>query len=202
MYKRINECYVPYEPSVWNSNPNLTQSHNCYSYFLNDINNDLIRIYKQNSDNIEIQKSLNPQPGHYCGMTKYVEYKDTTCPSLNKRILCDNPSIKIVNKDDECDEGYYKGALFIDEGRMYHFYRQDDDGNWSHKDGGMEVTNLDSSGEIIKDVMNSDRRYISENNIREYNKFCSYYCVPENHTTSTRMARNNHLEGKLWWKSL
>ena len=69
MYKRLGETYVPYEPDKWNSNINLTKSHNCYSYFLDDINNDLIHVYKQNYGNNEIQKSLNPQPGHYCGMT-------------------------------------------------------------------------------------------------------------------------------------
>ena len=52
MYKRLNECYAPYEPGMWNSNSNLTQSHNCYSYFLDDINNDLSHIYKQYSHNV------------------------------------------------------------------------------------------------------------------------------------------------------
>mgnify|MGYP006250588931 CR=1 FL=1 len=157
MDKRLGETYVPYEPDKWNSNINLTKSHNCYSYFLDDINNDLIHVYKQNYGNNEIQKSLNPQPGHYCGMTKFVNYKDTTCSGLIDRVLCDNPSIKVVDKNFDCGPDHYKGALFIDEGKMYHFYRQDENGNWSHKDGGGVVTNLDSSGKVIKDVMNIDR---------------------------------------------
>lgn len=201
MYKRLGETYVPYEPDKWNSNLNLTKSHNCYSYFLDDINNDLIHVYKQNYGNNEIQKSLNPQPGHYCGMTKFVNYKDTTCSGLIDRVLCDNPSIKVVDKNFDCGPNHYKGALFIDEGKMYHFYRQDENGNWSHKDGGGVVTNLDSSGKIIKDVMNIDRSYLDNGKVRQYDKFCAYFCVPENKYKDTEMARNNYLEGRLWWKS-
>ena len=115
MYKRLKETYKPqYEPHIRNNNKFLKESHNCYSYFLNDINNNLSNIYKQ-QPNEEIKKSLNPQPGHYCGMTKLVNYNETTCKSLIERVLCDNPDIQFIEAKDNnsfnCPPNYYKGAL-------------------------------------------------------------------------------------------
>lgn len=197
MYKRLKETYKPqYEPHIWNNNKFLKESHNCYSYFLNDINNDLSNIYKQQS-NEEIKKSLNPQPGHYCGMTKLVNYNETTCKSLIERVLCDNPDIQFIDTKDNnsfnCPANYYKGALAIDKGNMYHFYRQDENGEWSHKDGGQEVTNLDYGGNKIRDPKYSDRG--------RYNEFCGYFCVPENDYNDTNMARNNYFEKRLWYRN-
>jgi hypothetical protein len=192
MYKRLKESYNPYyEPQKWNKNHNLRLSHNCYSYFLNDISPKLVKLYKVEDKND--RKILNPQPGHYCGMTKYVNYADTTCESLNKRVLCDNPHIKIIGDNDECDENHYKGALRVNEGDMYHFYRQDEDGVWSHKDGGGIVNRKDNGGNIIMDIKN-----IKDS---KYRDFCNYYCIPKNKYQDTRMARNNYSEDTLWYKN-
>lgn len=192
MYKRLKESYEPiYNPEIWNKNIYLKKSHNCYSYFLNDISYQLIDIFKNESrDN---QKILNPQPGHYCGMTKYVNIEDTTCESINKRVLCDNPNIFIINHDEMCPNNYYKGALRINEKDMYHFYRQDNDGTWSHKDGGNEVTNKDYYGNIITDVKGMGTS--------KYKTFCNYYCVPKNEYKKTNMGRNKKVDGSSWYKN-
>ncbi len=195
MYKKLRETYKPiFQQHIWNDNQNIRGSHNCYSYFLNDINHDLKNIYEKEDD--KMRKVLNPQPGHYCGMTKRVNYEETTCDKIIERVLCDNKDIKVIDKNNEdfdCGPDYYKGALAVDEGKMYHFYRQDKGGMWSHKDGGRDVTNLDYGGNKIHDPKFSDRG--------RYNKFCSYFCVPKNDYKKTNMARNNYKEGKLWYKS-
>ena len=198
MYKRLSECYVRYNPNYWNKDPDCRESHNCYSYFLDDKHSKVCSIYKYESDE-EKRKMINAQPGHYCGMTTFVDYEDTTCEKLIDRVLCDNPNIKVIDKDTNCGENYYKGALFIDEKKQYHFYRLDDDGTWSHKDGSDVATNLDYSGNVMKDIMTSDRRYDSELGVRSYNEFCTYFCVPENSYKETESGRSR--KGDVLWKS-
>jgi hypothetical protein len=200
MYKRLNESYVRYNPDHWNQDPDCRQSHNCYSYFLDDKHSKVCTIYKYESDE-ERKMMINAQPGHYCGKADFVNYEDTTCEKLKDRVLCDNPNIKVIDKNTNCGENYYKGALFIDEKKQYHFYRLDDDGVWSHKDGGNGVTKLDYSGNVINDVMTSDRRYYNyeADSIRSYDKFCTYFCVPENSYMETESGRNRM--GKMLWKS-
>ena len=47
MYKKVIETYKPiYQQHIWNDNKNIKESHNCYSYFLNDINHELKNIYE------------------------------------------------------------------------------------------------------------------------------------------------------------
>lgn len=74
---------------------------------------------------------------------------------------------KRIGKYDVCPEGTYKIALcltliqqdtFLREMTAdYHFYRQDQSGNWSHKPGLAAVTDSDSSGEPISDVDKCNR---------------------------------------------
>ena len=194
MYKRLNECYAKYEPDNWNGNVNLQQSHNCYAYFLNDQHQELADIYNQ--EDKHDRHILNPQPGHYCGMTKSVNYKETTCDNLIKRVKCDNPDIQVVDakssNDFTCGDNYYKGALIVNEGDNYHFLRQDDNGNWSHKDGGGKATNLDDDGKLITDpkLMKTS-----------YKTFCSYFCVPKNSYKKTNFARNRWRDNVFWYKN-
>tara|TARA_Y100000591_G_C21849946_1_gene711056 strand:+ start:774 stop:1358 length:585 start_codon:yes stop_codon:yes gene_type:complete len=193
MYKRVTETYKPiYQQHIWNDNKFIKESHNCYAYFLNDINHNLKNIYEQEDE--QNRKILNPQPGHYCGMTKRVNYKETTCENLINRVLCDNNNIKVIdsmNDNFDCGPNHYKGALLINPEKSYHFYREDEGGMWSHKDGGNIVTNLDYSGNKINDPKYSDTG--------EYTKFCSYFCVPNNDHSKTNMARNNFYKDKLWY---
>ena len=99
-----------------------------------------------------------------------------------------------INSNDDnfdCGPNFYKGALAIDKGKMYHFYRQDENGMWSHKDGGLGITNLDYSGNKISDPKYSDTG--------RYTEFCSYFCVPKNEYSKTNMSRNNYRKNKLWY---
>jgi len=50
----------------------------------------------------------------------------------------------------------------------FHWYRQDNDGNWSHKPGGTPATNLDNSGKPISNPETADRG--------PYTIFCGYFC--------------------------
>jgi len=49
-------------------------------------------------------------------------------------------------------EGHYLAALFFsDKERDFHWYRQDRDGTWSHKDGWRTPSNKDADGNMITD---------------------------------------------------
>lgn len=209
-----NSLTHDFSPNVWNNNIHIKGSHNCYAYMLNDINSDLINIYENNykNNNNSKNKYINPQPGHFCGMTKKVNKEaDTTCDIIFQRVLCDNPSIKVftdnktilkhdarvmnttdLNQIVYDNDTHYLGALSIDDkDKMYHFYRQDNNMLWSHKDGGKAATNLDNKGNLISDPKTADRG--------RYNTFCGYLLLPKNHVVKTNMARNNYSMDQLYY---
>ena len=49
---------------------------------------------------------------------------------------------------------------------------------WSHKPGGMPVTNLDASKRRIYDPALSNRNYTGDNSTLDYDTFCGYLCIP------------------------
>jgi hypothetical protein len=105
---------------------------------------------------------------------------------MNKRMMADNPLIRKTSKRGRCGRHYYKGAMVIDPNPKpdidYHFYRQDRDGMWSHKDAWGPVTNKDAKGKLIKDPRQAARDYRSSRGRgrgKNYSIFCGYYCVPK-----------------------
>ena len=94
-----------------------------------------------------------------------------------------------VNKHYKPPCNHYKIALVIDdsgEEQDYHFYREDEDGYWSHKPGKSDVRRHDASGKLIRDPEKADRNYDQQNDDNDnetdnnYYKFCGYYSVPYN----------------------
>lgn len=213
---------VKYEPSKWNDNPNITQSHNCYSYFLNKISpveefrcKSLKDSQNQLIENGDINNKLHnascntPQPGYAKGLSERV-YKQTRkkrtatgfrykCSNVLPRIRKDNPDIKFLGNSREafyqkCPENYFKGAVATTSPESwkhsdYHFYRQDDNGLWSHKDGKNPAKNVDAKGNVIVDPYLADRNYKRN----KYTEFCSYFCVP-NDTERLQMSSLNKVQ--------
>ena len=57
---------------------------------------------------------------------------------------------RLTNEYDLCLNDGYKIAFAVpNDLKDIHFYRQNQDGTWSHKKGKLPVTNTDSSGNII-----------------------------------------------------
>jgi len=56
-----------------------------------------------------------------------------------------------------------------DDKTDYHFYRQDQNGLWSHKNSWRKATNKDAKGRLIKDPKKCDRG--------KFTIFCGYYMV-------------------------
>lgn len=90
------------------------------------------------------------------------------------------------NKLQNIPEGHYPVAIFIshEEGnrlriRDYHWYRMDDTGLWSHKQGThrLEATNLDSRNRLIKNPLKAKRLSLSET--YDYSVFVGFFAVPK-----------------------
>jgi hypothetical protein len=166
-----------YEPEKWNSDINLQSSHNCYAYALNDIQTSRTEECKQLfEDGEETCVSLRPKPGTYAEKTSY----DMTCSALESRILADNPHNQPRKSDKtKCPPHYYRIAFAVNPNKTYHFWRQDANGMWSHKDGGGLARDTDDSGKKITSPETADRG--------QYTEFCGSMCVPKNYHYTTNM---------------
>jgi len=168
--KRV--CNAPrYMPNLWNNLDKNTRDYtNCYSYAF---------------DRMEINADKKLQPGEL-STGKFNTYD---CDEILNKLRNDYNTFNIIqvpkNYKPPCN--HYKIALVIDdlgEEQDYHFYRQDEDGYWSHKPGKEEVRRVDASGNLITDPETADRNYDTSNDNQNnetdnnYYKFCGYYSVP------------------------
>jgi hypothetical protein len=173
MSNLLNKNHPKYEPEKWNKDILIKKSHNCYAYALNLINHRNKELCKKYMLKNKIQNCLHvrPQPGQYSGYLDEYQPIFVSCDKIIRRMKKDNPMIKKLREKEECKDGYYKIALTCKEdGTDYHFYRQDNNGLWSHKDSYKKATNKDSKRRIIKDPLFADRG--------KYKIFCGYFSVP------------------------
>lgn len=159
----------------------VTNSHNCYSYMLDKINKRYVNICKKHMEKTKKTDCnfLKAQPGLVAGMDDIGNPKYYTCKNMDRRLRLDNKHIKKTRK--RCKKNEYKGALFIHPKKSYHFYRQDNNKVWSHKDGLTLPTNRDSKRKKIKNIRKSNRNYkpTKKETGVYYSKFCNYYCIPK-----------------------
>lgn len=162
-------CAPKYEPTVWNDCPNPTPlvppnapvpsnycfhgnhkqgTNNCYNYGCN------------------IQNDTFAQPGSAGGYTPTA----LTCEEYTKAAAADG-LIKVF-RCKPCPYCCHKVALVIWPGNDYHWYRQDDNGRWSHKPDGGLATDKDTQGNLIDDPETANRG--------PYTTFCGYFCVCKN----------------------
>jgi hypothetical protein len=184
--------YEPeYKPEKWNSSVFVKGSHNCYAYFLDAPNESLavtceeLCADKYNCPQTENTcKNLIPQPGDASlllknGNTNAKNY-NYDCNEMINRIKSDNKKITRTNLTSKCPNKYYKGAMVVDRGNTFHFYRLNKDGKWSHKPGITSVKTHDASEMEIVVPHFADRNYSRgrhKSNIN-YNDFCGYFCIP------------------------
>lgn len=196
----------PYEPQRWNSQKDSRASHNCYAYFLQDLQ----------ARDLSMNNSF-PQPGahalssslalHRKGLYANVVHTDGSvkisvlsqslrlakmpsrnpyrCREVSSAVLADNPQIYRVDRTQRCASTHYKGFLAVDsnvEDSDYHFWIQNADGTWSHKPGEQNVRNTDIDGKPIRDPLYSNRG--------RYDKVCGYFCVPANDYGDTQSRSN------------
>ena len=142
---------------------------NCYGYALN---NQIHPDYNSNNSIWVLQ-----QPGAYAS----VYTSNTTESEIFANIEADynrfrenfnkpeNFSILRIGQYATCPAGMYKVALVTKENGSYHWYRQDADGKWSHKNMGDPAKRVDESEDPILDPWTADRG--------DYVNFLGYYAV-------------------------
>jgi hypothetical protein len=159
--------------SSYNENLYVRESHNCYTYFLNLKNNESVKLCKRDYSKHNMCKRA--QPGYFKGYPM-LNKNDYNCPTMMKRTIDDNPTIKKTSSQGKCSSNYYKGALVVAPGRDYHYYRLNDDNVWTHKPGYKPSTDLDSDKNKIFDPEKANRNYGGTLN---YKDFCGFMCVPK-----------------------
>lgn len=152
--------YEPvYNPNYWNKDENIRRA-NCYAYAMD--------VLKTTEGKL--------QPGDPSGK----RYTSLTKSAIEKAVKADGPYLgsgrEITNSSKNATPGknQYKVALVIAPNSDYHWYVQNRDGYWSHKQGYLKVSNVDASGKKITDPQSCDRNYGSGLN---YSTFCGYYLV-------------------------
>jgi hypothetical protein len=155
----IESPFPLYEPAKWNDGGAIQHSTNCYAYAANDRTG---------------HPKGKPQPGEHSKKP----FKNLTCSDVTAASVSDG---MVVAPDPPTPKsGYYPVALVIDPDPVdgdYHWYRQAEDGTWSHKPGWSTATNLDASGKPITDPKAADRDY-SVTGGNNYSTFCGYFYVP------------------------
>ena len=199
-----------YNPDKWSA-PLIEKSHNCYAYFLDDkikvVKDKCLNVCKNeghnntscktNKKSVNKCSNLKPQPGNYASEHKVKNFKANryyTCDHMKKKILIDsfNPITKKSNIFETkftkpCPKDHYKGGLTIQKGKTYHFYRQDKNGRYSHKQGTLRVENKDASGNPIwaPHLADLDYNKKKKKNGIAYDEWCGYYCIPRNYHGDT-----------------
>lgn len=193
-----------YNPDHW-SPVHIEGSHNCYTYFLNDhvprtANECKQLCLKENNCKKKIKAcgKLKPQPGNYASKkTSFKGNRKYTCKDMVEKVMLDNtdyetnkPVISKTKFEQRCPPRHYKGAVVVDPNNTYHFYRQDSNGQWSHKQGTLRVENKDASGKPIYAPHLSDNNYCKtkKKNCINYTDFCNYMCIPENNYLETHAS--------------
>lgn len=146
-----------WNPERWQANEKY---NNCYSYALDDHNGDSqVRNHK-------------PTPGNTTGFY--------TCSKILEGLKTDQPRLYPITFDCPCDQGYKKIYAAVstedEEGdNDFHFWRQDQDGWWSHKPGSNQPSRVDGSNQAIRNPEQSNRVIGS----RAYVQGCGFFCVPD-----------------------
>ncbi len=168
---------LDYEPSSWNNTVvsqflwfkhYLKEKTNCYSYAVNAQVN-------PNTNSLGFM-----QPGQ--ASDKSIDTGDLLNTNYILSLISSDASLlgfrfQNINANEACPADCYKVAFVIDNQSPiydYHWYRQNSDGSWSHKQGSQAVTKLDNSGKLIMDPRTADR---NAGNGLNYNLFVGFFVI-------------------------
>jgi hypothetical protein len=128
------------------------------------------------------------QPGGTTGNSEILQkVSGRTCKVVSRLMKEDVPELRRTTFRRRCSKGSSKIALVVHPGEDYHFYRQDPDGYWSHKDGANPVKRIDAEGRIIWNPQTAARDYRPRGSFLNYKDFCGFWCAPRRKTI--RLAR-------------
>lgn len=159
--------------------PAVRLIHNCFSYGFGVIDPKLVHKCKEKK--LKDCRAHFHQPGALYGDRNTLNTSERrTCPVVEKLMMADIPNITRVDYATKCPANTSKIALVVDKGEDYHYYRQDPDGMWSHKDGSNKVKRYDALKMPIANPQFASRDYQWTGSDLNYEDFCGFYCVPRN----------------------
>lgn len=199
--KTLKSDSPKYEPALWNDGAAIQGSTNCYAYAANSRTGHTV--------------GLTPQPGETSGTATVYP---VNCPSTTAAVVSDGKPDHILeakrcpyNRQQQRPPpdraGYYLVALVITSKpdgydaadavsyvNDYHWYRQDEDGFWSHKPGTTLVRKVDASGNPITNPETANRRSLNGSQfipalkksvpeVIDYDVFCGYFYVKKGGAT-------------------
>ena len=166
-----------YEPDRYNKDIMTQETHNCFAYGMNVLDpSQLTQCVGKPTCELHYH-----QPGGTVGLSKMLHKAEgRTCKVVSRLMKYDVPEISRTTFRKKCPVGKSKIALVVHPGEDYHFYRQDRDGMWSHKDGSNPVKRYDARGEPIFNPKHAARDYRPKGSFLNYSDFCGFYCVPRN----------------------
>lgn len=133
---------------------------------------------------------LYHQPGGTKGLAGELSAASgRSCKVVEHLMKADVPELKRTTFKARCPRGSSKIALVVHPGEDYHFYRQDPDGWWSHKDGANPVKRFDAEGKPIWNPRTAARDYRPKGSFLNYKDFCGYWCAPRRRTIKLSRAR-------------
>ena len=167
---------LPYGDIIYNKDKAVKNSHNCYSYAMGVVDANKVKNCRTKNN------CVTAQPGRD---SKYnISKKESqSCSDIISRTMGDIPKSELSTFGGQCKPGFRKVASAVDKYRDYHWYRQDNNGMWSHKPGTRAVTDVDAFGSKIYNPELASRNYPSEydgDTGLNYEDFCSYMCIPAN----------------------
>ena len=165
----------PIRDAKYYNKPYVRKSHNCYSYamFVHDPEGEqLCKKYGNCRDEFH-------QPGAKTGHRNALNKEERrSCPVVEKLMMGDIPEVTKTTFQARCPTGMSKVGGVVDSGVDYHWYRQDRDGYWSHKDGSNKVKTFDALKRLIFNPELASRDYRWQGSDLNYEDFCGFYCVP------------------------
>jgi len=160
--------------------PTIQEAHNCWDYSLDIVDADQLHQcdgkgpscvpqFHQPGGTKGLSDALTERRGRTCKMVKYLMRKDV-------------PELTPTTFQNRCPADTSKIALVVHPGEDYHFYREDPDGFWSHKDGSNKVKRHDAEGKPIWNPKTAARDYRPRGHFLNYKDFCGFYCAPRRKT--------------------
>lgn len=166
-----------FSPGEYNDDKAIQHSHNCFAYAMNVRDGEKIKgCRERNQCRFHV-------PGKIKGHPDFSGQMGKTCGDVIGRTMADVPNGYLIDFTTPCKQGFSKIAMVVDEENDLHYYREDNNGRWSHKPGAREVTDKDAVGAYIHAPHRASRYYPKENpndTGLNYDSFCSYMCVPRN----------------------
>ena len=158
--------------------PAVRRCHNCYSYAMHVYDPKGVELCKKYGN----CRNFFHQPGAKTGHRNELNREERrSCPIVEKLMMGDIPEVTKTTYDAKCPTGMSKVAAVVDKGVDYHWYRQDRDGFWSHKDGSNKVKTFDALKRPIFNPDLASRDYRWQGSDLNYEDFCGFYCVPRDH---------------------